>query len=92
MVGTDLKIAATVAILSGLMFFSGCAGQDAKSLLDRIEFDPDEVGCARIQGSADIGGFAGVGSTSAAVTVVKRKESYTTASGEEVTVTDIPDC
>lgn len=88
-----IKVAIGVVIsVAFLVLMTGCASNDARSLLDRIEFDDDEVGCARMQGNADLGGFLGVGSTSASLTVIKRKSVYTDAAGNQVTVDDLPDC
>jgi hypothetical protein len=74
-----------LGIILMMAVLAGCAGnqdQEARSLFDRIEFGPDEVGCARITGQIDVGGnpFA---SSNVSVSIVKRK-----GSPED----DIPDC
>lgn len=84
------------AIMMVLMFMlvAGCAGnqdQDTKSMMDRIEFDPDETGCARITGQITVGGnpFA---SSKLNVTIVKKKHTVTVDDEGVVKVSDVPDC
>ena len=59
-------------ILIGLL--QGCASGGQKSILDRIEFDDDEYGCARIQGQVNmsVNPFAGA---DAQVLVIKQKDN-----------------
>ena len=57
-----------------LLLTTGCASNpDAKSLIETLEFGPDETGCFRVSGNIDVGGnpFA---STTINVILVKRKQ------------------
>ena len=60
--------------VSIIFLLSGCASDGGKSLLDRIEFDDDEYGCARVQGQVKMSGnpFAGA---DAQLLVVKKKDN-----------------
>lgn len=78
-------------ILLSVVMLAGCAGNQERSIWDRIEFDADESGCARIQGTVDVGGFAGFGTSNASMVVVKRKDTITNADGTQRQV-DVPDC
>lgn len=60
-------------VLVVTLLLGGCAS-DGKSLLDRIEFDEDEWGCARVQGSADVGGTPWA-SSQAQILVIKKKDN-----------------
>jgi type IV pilus biogenesis protein CpaD/CtpE len=46
----------TILTVIALAALSGCASQDqkARSLLDRLEFGEDEIGCFRLNGSIDL--------------------------------------
>lgn len=70
---------------------TGCASMDDRSILDRVEFDDDEVGCARITGNVSVNPSV-FGSTDATLTVIKRKETAVDAAGNVITPTDMPEC
>jgi hypothetical protein len=56
--------------LVSLLFLASCtsSGSDnAKSLLDRLEFDEDETGCVRIQSDLKLGGNPFVGNDTSLV-------------------------
>ena len=62
-------------LLSIPLALMGCAGNpDKKSLLETIEFEDGEIGCARITGQLDIGGNPFT-STNVSVTIVKKTDA-----------------
>ena len=64
-----------------LIFLTACSGNSVRSPLDRVEFDDDEAGCAEIEGTMNVGGYFGVGSTQASFKVLKYKDTVTDETG-----------
>jgi len=75
-----------IVVVLLVILLSGCASSDARSLLDRIEFDDDEWGCARVQGQIKTSPLP-IGGASAQITVVKKKGNPNADSDE-----NSPDC